>query len=77
MGTLGGKVGFVTGCAVCAVSFIPISRSILGDCLFEQGCGKHEGLWLAVAFLAAIGVSVAVGLALRMAINGVIAKLDR
>jgi hypothetical protein len=41
---LGVKLGIAVGLAVAVFSAAPIIDILMGHCLWEQGCGKWEGL---------------------------------
>jgi hypothetical protein len=70
MGTPAVKVGVALGMLAAVVSFFPIFILFMGDCFFEQGCGRHEnaqviGIALAsglVGLVAAWGVARLVGM---------------
>jgi hypothetical protein len=42
--TVGTKLGVAGGLAVAVFSAVPIVDLLMGHCLWEQGCGKWEGL---------------------------------
>ena len=56
MSTLAVKVGVALGIVAAAVSFFPILKLLMGECFFEQGCGKHENLQLIAVALASLSV---------------------
>ena len=69
MGTLGGKIAFILAPFI-ALALLPSTVDLfLGTCLFEQGCGPHEGVSLVAALLAALVLAALPALAIRAAIN--------
>jgi hypothetical protein len=44
MSTLPVKVGVALGMVATVVSFFPIFKLSMGECFFEQGCGRHENV---------------------------------
>lgn len=69
MGTWGGKIGFTVALAIAPTSFLPILDLVLGDCVFEQGCGTYEPAGFAVAALFSLGIAAVAGLAVRTLVN--------
>ena len=69
MGTWGGKIGFAVALVVASTSFLPILDLVLGDCVFEQGCGTYEPVGFAAAALCSLGIAAAAGLAVRALVN--------
>ena len=69
MGTVGGKIGFGTGTVVGLLAVPSMMRLFLGDCFFEQGCGERETAGLALVAVGSIGVAIAAGLLVRLAMN--------
>jgi hypothetical protein len=59
MSPLGIKLGVAFGMVATVASFFPIFMLFMGNCFFEQGCGKHEDLQI----LGVVLVSCIVGLA--------------
>jgi hypothetical protein len=69
MGTVGGKIGFGLGIVVGLLAVPSMIRLFLGDCFFEQGCGDSETAGLALVVVGSIGMAIAAGLLIRLALN--------
>jgi hypothetical protein len=72
MGTVGGKIGLVAGIVAALLAIGPLTDLILGDCLFEQGCGPYETPGLVAVALASVVIGLAVGMLVRLASNRVL-----
>lgn len=46
------KIGFAAGAVMAVFLPLPIINLTMGDCFFEQGCGRYENLKLAAALVA-------------------------
>lgn len=71
MGTIGGKVGIVTGIIAGALAVVPLISLILGHCFFESGCGDSETSGLLAVAMGSVLVAITAGLTARSVTNGV------
>ena len=56
----GPKLGIAVGLVTTPFLIVPLMQLFLGHCIFEQGCGKYEGLMLFGVFLAACALGVGI-----------------
>jgi len=70
--TLAVKVGVAVGMVVAVASFFPLFKLLMGQCFFEQGCGKHENSQVFGVVLASclVGVVAAWGVACLVKMMG-------
>ena len=61
MSTFGTRLGVAIGLIATPLFTLVIIDLLMGDCLFEQGCGRYENFKLVGAFLAACLVGACVG----------------
>jgi hypothetical protein len=61
MTSLAVKMGVATGLVVIPCFVLPFIKIFMGDCFFEQGCGRYESLILFGSFVASIATSIGVG----------------
>src|SRR5512138_200926 len=73
MRELGPRVAVGSGLVTTPFLVLPMINLLMGDCFWEQGCGRYESLKLAAAFLAACTGGVLVALC----IGWVAAKLPK
>lgn len=56
------KVGVATALISAVMVVVPILDLAMGNCLYEQGCGRNEGLMLAGVLAASCLVGCIIGL---------------
>jgi hypothetical protein len=76
MGSLGSKIGFVTGVIIAITLAVPIVRLVVGDCFFEGGCGSYENAGLVLAAAVLIVLALTSGIVIRLLVNRIMTRPD-
>jgi hypothetical protein len=66
------KIGVIAALISTVMVVVPILDLAMGNCFFEQGCGRNEGLMLAGVFAASCLVGCIIGLGAMFATKVII-----